>query len=203
MKPERVLPAGYASLARGHLANVVTCLEMTAPPPARARRQSDPRFELRRLDPTDIEGYRALFRRVGEPWRWFSRVVMPAETLRRILADPRVEAFALCEGGGSIGLLELDFRHEAECELAFFGLVPEAIGKGAGRFLMDRALALAWARPIRRLWVHTCTFDHPSALAFYRRSGFRPYAFQVEVHEDPRLTGHLPRSAAPHVPLLE
>ncbi|HEY1447300.1 MAG TPA: hypothetical protein VGF33_02075, partial [Caulobacteraceae bacterium] len=60
----------------------------------------------------------------------------------------------------------------------------------------------AWSRPIRRLWVHTCTFDHPSALGFYVRSGFAPYAFMVEVLPDPRLTGQLPPDAAPHVPLI-
>jgi GNAT superfamily N-acetyltransferase len=100
-------------------------------------------------------------------------------------------------------LLELDFRAENECELVFFGLVREAIGRGVGRFMMDRAIALAWRRPIRRFWVHTCHFDHPAALAFYQRSGFQPYAFMVEIMDDPRLTGVLPRSAAPHVPSIE
>ncbi len=68
---------------------------------------------------------------------------------------------------------------------------------------MAHAIALAWSRPIRRFWVHTCNFDHPSALAFYQRAGFRPYATMVEVTEDPRLLGLLPKSAAPHVPLFD
>ena len=68
---------------------------------------------------------------------------------------------------------------------------------------MNEALERAWARPIPRMWVHTCTFDHPNALGFYQRSGFRPYQVMVEVHPDPRLTGHLPREASPQVPLLE
>ena len=67
----------------------------------------------------------------------------------------------------------------------------------------DQALARAWAKPIRRFWVHTCTFDHPAALPFYVRSGFKPYALQIEVHPDPRLTGHLPRDVAPHIALIE
>jgi hypothetical protein len=68
---------------------------------------------------------------------------------------------------------------------------------------MNEALERAWAQPISRLWVHTCTFDHPNALGFYQRSGFRPYAVMVEVHKDPRLTGHLPREASPRVPLID
>ena len=67
---------------------------------------------------------------------------------------------------------------------------------------MNEALARAWARPISRFWVHTCSFDHPGALAFYQRSGFRPYQVMVEVHQDPRLTGHLPPEASPQVPLI-
>jgi hypothetical protein len=82
-------------------------------------------------------------------------------------------------------------------------LVKEAIGKGVGLFLVNFAIDRAWARPIRRLWAHTCNFDHPAALAFYYRSGFRPYAFMADVADDPRLTGHMPRTAAPHVPLLD
>jgi hypothetical protein len=68
--------------------------------------------------------------------------------------------------------------------------------------LMNEALVRAWARPISRFWVHTCSFDHPGALAFYQRSGFRPYQVMVEVHQDPRLTGHLPPEASPQVPLI-
>jgi ribosomal protein S18 acetylase RimI-like enzyme len=114
-----------------------------------------------------------------------------------------VEALALGRGGEDVGLLELDFRTPGECELAFLGLLPEAIGRGAGRLLVETAIERAFARPIRRLWVHTCTFDHPRALGFYRRAGFEPYRRAIEVADDPRLSGRLPRSAAPHVPLIE
>ena len=73
-------------------------------------------------------------------------------------------------------------------------------GRGLGRALMSRAVSLAWARPITRMWVHTCTYDHPSALGFYMKAGFKPYAVRVEVQVDPRLTGHLPIGAARRCP---
>jgi GNAT superfamily N-acetyltransferase len=197
------LQDGYSVLPPGKLANLVTCLEMTERPAPKPQPSTRSALSLQRIAQPDLHSYRALFRRIGQDWMWFSRLVMPDERLRRILTDPKVEVYTLRDGGAEIGLLELDFREEGQCELAFFGVVPEAIGRGAGRFLMDQAIALAWAHPIRRFWVHTCSFDHPSALAFYRRSGFRPYAYAVEVHDDPRLTGHLPRTAAPHIPLIE
>lgn len=134
---------------------------------------------------------------------WVSRLVMPDEELAAIVTDPRVEVYALTNGARRIGLLELDFRKEGECELAFFGLAPEAIGAGAGRLLMNAAIERAWSQPIRRFWVHTCHFDSPAALPFYQRSGFKPYAFMVEVCDDPRLTGKMRRDAAAHVPLIE
>ena len=189
---------GTADLPPGKIAAVVTFLELRqAPdlPPAGGEWTLDP------IGP-DLDRYRALFRRVGEPWLWFSRLVMPEAELRVILADERVEAFALRTGGEDIGLLELDFRTPGECELAFLGAVPEKIGSGAGRFLMGRAVARAFARPIRRLFVHTCTLDHPGALAFYLQAGFRPYTRAVEIADDPRLSGHLPPEAAPQIPLF-
>lgn len=197
------LPLGYSALAPGKVANVVTCLEMNERPPLRPVPELSQGIDLLPLARPDVDAYRALFRSVGCDWLWSSRLVMPDEELRAILENPQVELYTLRQEGKPVGLLELDFREQGECELAFFGLVKEAIGTGAGRYLMDQAVAKAWAKPIRRFWVHTCTFDHQSALGFYQRSGFRPYAFAVEVMDDPRLTGHLPRAAAPHIALLE
>jgi GNAT superfamily N-acetyltransferase len=195
------LPFGYSPVAAGELAQVVTFLEMTQPP-ARATASAGS-LELERFAADDLDAYRSLYRRVGEDWLWSSRLEMPDAGLGAILGSPQVEAYALQDNGQSIGLLELDFREGGACELSFFGLVKDAIGRGFGRRLMDEAIALAWAKPIRRLWVHTCTLDHPAALGFYCRSGFRPYARAVEISKDPRLVGLLPKTAAPNVPLLE
>lgn len=195
------LPDGHHDVPAGKLAMVVTSLEMTAPPPRRPDPAPAP-WSLERISAPQPEAYRALYRRVGQDWLWFSRLRMPDDRLLAILRDPDVAVYRLVAGTAEAGLLELDFREEGACELSFFGLVPEAIGGGAGRWLMNRALDLAWARPIRRFWVHTCTLDHPAALDFYIRSGFRPIGRQVEIADDPRALGVLPREAAPQIPLL-
>jgi GNAT superfamily N-acetyltransferase len=188
---------GYTDLPPDTIAAVVTYLEMLEPPPPRTNaRHGWAMVPLGR----DLTRYRALFRRVGEPWLWFSRLIMSDDVLGARLANPHVQAFALHNSGQDIGFLELDFREPQACELAFFGLVPEAIGSGWGRILMNEAIRRAWERPIRRFWVHTCSLDHPRALQFYMRSGFRPYKRAVEIADDPRLKGHLPLTAAPHVP---
>lgn len=147
--------------------------------------------------------YRALFARVGAPWLWFSRLVLAEPALLAIVRDPAVEVHAVLDRAGiEVGLLELDFRSPGQCELAYFGFVPELAGRGHGRWLMAHALALGWRAGVQRLWVHTCSLDHPSALGFYRAQGFAPYARAVETFADPRLAGLLPRDAAPQIPLL-
>lgn len=195
------LPMGYSPVPPGKIANAVTFLEMRARPEKATI--VDVPLVLVRLTAKDLQDYRRLFRLIGEDWMWVSRLEMDDDAVRAILSDSAVEVYALQDGERHVGLLELDFRVSGECELVFFGLARDAIGKGVGRFLMNEAIAKAWAQPIDRFWLHTCNFDHPAAFAFYQRSGFRPYALMVEVHDDPRLTGLLPKTAAPHVPLLD
>ncbi|HMK80772.1 MAG TPA: GNAT family N-acetyltransferase [Xanthobacteraceae bacterium] len=186
----------------GKIAAVVTSLEMLERPAPRPERSARG-LTLQHIANPDLAWFRGLFRRVGENWLWFSRLVMSDAELAAIVHDPRVEVYVLKAGADEAGLLELDFRAADECELSFFGLAPAFVGTGAGRWLMNRAIERAWARPIRRFWVHTCTVDHQAALAFYVRSGFRPFRQQIELADDPRLSGLLRRSAAPHVPLID
>jgi ribosomal protein S18 acetylase RimI-like enzyme len=190
---------GYTDLPPGKIAAIVTFLEMRRPPPAQARVRAD--LSLEPLAGA-LERYRVLYRRVGEAWLWFSRPLLADEDLAAVLNDPEVAALALTDGAQDLGLVELDFRTPGDCELAFLGVVPEAIGSGLGRFLIGAAIERAFERPIQRLWLHTCTLDHPGALAFYRRAGFVPYRRAIEVADDPRLTGGLPPDAAPDVPVI-
>ena len=197
-----MLPDGYSDVPHGKLAAVVTCLQMAAKPAARPER-SDVPWQLRRVTRPDPDWYRELFRRVGSQWLWYSRLVMAPDELWAVLSNDEVEIYAFTINGAAEGLLELDFRNSGNCELAFFGLTGVAQGQGAGRWLMNRAVELAWGRrPIGRFWVHTGTHDHPDALGFYLRSGFIPYARRVEVGDDPRLTGLMPRDAAAAIPLI-
>ena len=196
-----ILPDGYSDVPAGKIAAVVTHLEMTSPP---ARRDDPPgNWSLRKVDTPALDWYRDLFRRVGEDWLWFSRARMSDADLAAIINAPDIEIYALAVDGRDEGLLELDFRQPGQCELVYFGVTARLIGTGAARFLMNRALQRAWSNGVRRVWVHTCTFDHPSAVAFYQRSGFRPFRRQIEIADDPRLDGTAPRDAARHVPIIE
>ena len=196
-----VIGDGLFDLPAGKLASVVTSLEMRQRPAVPAP-EPLPGIALHRDSALDPVRYRALFRHIGEPWLWTSRLELSDAALSRIIADAAVEVWVLSHHGQDEGLLELDFRIEGECELAFFGLAQALTGRGLGRWLMGKAISQAWARRIERFWVHTCSLDHPAALPLYMRSGFVPFRRQIEVFDDPRRAGLLPATAAPNVPSL-
>ena len=192
---------GLTPVPDDHVATIVTALEMRKRPRPRPMPQS--MLSLAHWRAPDSDKYRALFRRVGAPWLWYSRLVLPEAGLRAILDDPAVEIRAVRDRAGiEVGMLELDFRSAGECVLSYFALVPELIGKGHGRWLMAQTLALAWRTGVERLWVHTCTLDHPAALPFYRKAGFTAFRRTIETFPDPRAHGILPADAAPQLPLL-
>ena len=189
----------YEPVADGELAAVVTYLEMHGPPESEMPLSP---LSLRRVEAPEPEHYRALFRRIGAPWLWFSRLILDDAHLAAIIQHPRVELYAVVDESGEVGMLELDFREPNECELAFIGLVPELAGRGHGRWLLAEAVRLAWRDGVSRVHVHTCSLDHPAALAAYTRAGFTPYKRALERFPDPRLAGILPRACAPQIPLL-
>jgi hypothetical protein len=201
MKSGLMLTDGEHALPAGKLAVVVTYLEMLK----RAETPDVPLPEgvtFRRITP-DLGSYRDIFTRVGVwDWLWYGRIKMPDAELQAILDHPDVRFFTLTKNGRDEALMELDFRTPGECELAYFGLTAKLIGSGAGRHLMTQAITRAWDVGIGRFHVHTCTHDSQQALAFYIRSGFTPYKRAVDIDDDPRLTGVLPRDSAGWIPVL-
>ncbi|MFG6282450.1 N-acetyltransferase [Sphingomonas sp. S6] len=183
----------------GDLATIVTTLEMTRRPPLRPLPASP--LRLVRWATPEPEKYRMLFRRVGGPWLWYSRLAMDDAALTAIVHDSNVEVYAVTDRAGiEVGLLELDLRHAGACELSYVGLVPELAGHGHGRWLMAEAMARCWRPGIARVWVHTCTLDHPSALNFYRKQGFVAVKRTIETFRDPRRLGLLPVEMGAHIP---
>ena len=183
----------------GQLAAVVTYLEMRSRPDIATPPSS---LALHRIHPSPND-YRELFRAVGARWLWFSRLVISDSALRAIIDHPGVELFEVRDGDAVVGMLELNRRVAAKCELAFVGLVPAYAGQGHGRWLLAEAAARAWSDDTQRVHVHTCSLDHPAALGAYRRAGFVAVARKVETFIDPRLADILPRDCAPQVPLIE
>jgi GNAT superfamily N-acetyltransferase len=190
----------YEALAGGELAAVVTYLEMRVPPDHQI--PASP-LSLKRVEVPQPEHYRELFRLIGAPWLWFSRLILDDAHLASIIQHPKVELdIVLDETGREVGMLELDFREPHDCELSFVGLIPELSGQGHGPWLLAEALRRAWRENVDRVHVHTCSLDHPAALTAYRRAGFTAYKRAIERFPDPRLLGILPKDCALQIPLL-
>ena len=191
------MTARLIEVPRGHVAAVVTYLEMRERPAPAAVAESALRLERWRA--VDPERYRALFRKVGARWLWFSRL---AKDDRMLMANV-AQVHAVVDGtGAAVGLVELDFRVRGECLIRFLGLAPELAGMGHGRWLFARTLELAWRDGVGLVKVHTCSLDHPAALPAYLRAGFRAVGRAFESFPDPRPAGLLPSDCAAQIPLI-
>lgn len=115
-----------------------------------------------------------LYDAVGRDYAWEDRHAQEPDALRAWLTQGGVALYALLEKGWPQGFFVLE-ADGPETDLAYFGMVPEAVGKGLGGWLLKTAILTAWSREgIERLTVNTCTLDHPRALALYQRHGFTP-----------------------------
>jgi GNAT superfamily N-acetyltransferase len=167
------------------LKTIVTHLEMHSPPAYPVEPTPEDALVLHAKPPT-ISYYRYLYDTVGAEWLWWERRKMSDEALRAIVQDPLVEVHVLHVAGVPAGYAELDRRKRNDVELAYFGLMPEFIGRRLGGWLLRRAVMLAWGPGPNRVWVHTCDLDHPSALPLYQRAGFQPFKEEIEIVNDPR-----------------
>lgn len=161
-----------------HVATKTTYLEMLAAPEGAA---DPPREDLsvsRKVRPT-VEEYLYLYNSVGRDYQWIDRNLMAPDELEVILRNELIEVHELSVGDRSAGFAELDRRRDQQVELAYFGLFPEFIGQGIGKYFLQWVVERAWSYQPRRVWVHTCDLDHPAALPNYQRAGFQIYDEQI------------------------
>lgn len=136
----------------GRIDVTVTYLQMTAPPqhPPRSA-PAGMKLALMRAEKPTVSFYRYLYNTVGEPWLWGDRRRLNDEALARIITDERVEIYVLYVAGVPAGFAELDRRVAGEIELAYFGLIPDFLGRGLGPYLLDQVIAIAWSHQTKAL----------------------------------------------------
>ena len=154
---------------------VVTFLEMTAKSPTIAPMPKG-KVAILRAEHPPVHFYRYLYDTIGRDYYWVDRKKVDDAALAAILQEPKVEVYVMHVDGCPAGMAELDFRSADVGNLAYFGLMPEYIGRGLGFFFLRQAIEIAWSRPISKFLVNTCTLDHPRALPLYQRAGFAPYS---------------------------
>ncbi len=162
----------------------VTYLEMLSPPGKTMPPPRDGLAVVHARKPT-VAYYRFLYDSVGSRHHWRSRKVLTDAELAALIHDPLMENHVLTVEGVPAGFAELDRRTGDEIELVQFGLVPEFIGQGLGRYFLNWTVQQAWSYQPRRFWLHTCTLDHPAALPNYLKAGFVTYKEEVRQRDIP------------------
>ncbi len=165
---------GSSSSRMLHRPATRTFLEMRSPEAVVPFDFPDVDAVVRRLDRVPGSLYRYLYREVGRPWHWLDRWDWSDARVEQHLASGGVEIWMLSAGGTPAGYFELH-RTAHEVEIAYFGLLPEFIGQRLGPALLTLAARQAWMSGPDRVWLHTSSLDHPSALRNYQRVGFVPY----------------------------
>ncbi len=151
---------------------VQTNLEMASPSDLIGDGAPPPGVRLERVERCTPALSRFLYTEVGRQFGWRDRLAWTDAQFQAYL-DSRIVVWVLYHAGAPAGYFDLRSDADGSIEINNFGLMPHAIGRGFGAYLLTRAVQEAWASGARRVWLHTCTLDHPSALPNYLKRGFR------------------------------
>jgi ribosomal protein S18 acetylase RimI-like enzyme len=158
----------------------ITYLEMVAPEQLRPKRLTDSRFCMREATVKQWEFNKFLYVLVGRDWSWTDKLKWNDHLWQSYAEADDLRTFVAYYDGSVAGYYELSLDDDGGVEIAIFGLAPKFIGRGFGGVLLTNALEEAWAMKPSRVWLHTCSLDHPSALANYQARGLQIY--KVETH---------------------
>lgn len=136
--------------------------------PARGKAE----FSLERLIDPSPSAARALYAGVGAEYGWADRLAWSDQEWQGRISDPRVEFWFASEGGTPLGYFELCRTDPETMEITYFGLLPHAVGKGHGGQLLEAAVRRGFEAGAERVYLNTCSFDHPAALKNYQARGF-------------------------------
>ena len=153
-----------------------TYLQLGHPTELRSGFGDFPDIVMTPLPSDDVETYRCCYQTVGAAYHWRDRWDWTDDQVRAHLADPRISVTVARRLDALAGYYELRrVTEDDSVEVAYFGIVPAEFGRGFGKHLLSCAVRDAWALRPSRVWVHTCTLDHPNALPNYVARGFVPY----------------------------
>jgi ribosomal protein S18 acetylase RimI-like enzyme len=160
-------------------------LEMTDANQLRPSLAATGEVELRRAKVPCPELSRFFYTAVGGGWYWVDRLPWTYNQWLQYLSRPGHETWALYVSGNPAGYFELQEEVRKDVEVASFGLLPQFVGQGLGGHLLTEAARRAWQRGATRVWLHTSSLDHPSALANYQARGFRLFKEETSHKELP------------------
>ena len=129
------------------------------------------KYLIKKIKP-DFQLNKYFYKQVGKKHRWIDRLSWPDEKWINYISNKNLETYIICESAELVGFFELLHNPELqETEISYFGLLEEYIGKGIGGYALSEAIRKSFEKNIKRVWLHTCTLDHPNALKNYIARG--------------------------------
>jgi GNAT superfamily N-acetyltransferase len=162
-----------------------TYLEMRSRSELKAARSDDPSVRIEQMPVCSPSFYRNLYVEVGKNYHWIDRLPWTDEQIAAHLNLPEITLWLMSFDAAIAGYFELRKCEDGSVEIAYFGLLPEFLGRGLGKHLLTCATEQAWADGANRVWLHTCTLDDPAALPNYLKRGFRPFKTEEYTAELP------------------
>ncbi|HEY0074406.1 MAG TPA: GNAT family N-acetyltransferase [Abditibacteriaceae bacterium] len=149
-------------------------LEMVTPQDLRAAYSNNPELQVLQAQVPCPLFNRFLYEVVGKAWSWTDKLNWSEKQWLDYVCRSELQTWVAYLSGTPAGYFELEKQSES-VEIAYFGLLPQFIGRGIGSHLLTRAIEQAWQMQAQRVWVHTCTLDHPNALSNYQARGFHVF----------------------------
>ena len=133
------------------------------------------KFLVKKIKP-DFQLNKFFYKQVGKKYRWKDRLTWTDEKWIKYISNKNLETYVISESEDLVGFFELLYNPELkETEISYFGLLEEYIGKGIGGYALSEAIKKSFEKKIKRVWLHTCTLDHPNALKNYIARGMRVF----------------------------
>ena len=129
------------------------------------------KYLVKKIKP-DFQLNKFFYKQVGKKHRWIDRLSWSDEKWVNYISNQNLETYVISEKNDLAGFFELLYNPELkETEISYFGLLEEYIGKGIGGYALSIAIKKSFEKQIKRVWLHTCTLDHPNALKNYIARG--------------------------------
>ena len=162
--------------------SAVTIFHLEMRSPTQLSAKSDPKnLTLIKANKPQYEYNRFLYQFVGSAWEWTDKLAWTEKQWQQYSEDPKLHLYVAYFEGSPAGYFELQQQDGGNVEIMYFGLGVRFIGMGMGGYLLSQAIEQAWAlENTQRVWVHTCSLDHPSALKNYQARGFSLFKTEIE-----------------------
>ena len=131
---------------------------------------------LEKINPPDFQLNKFFYKEIGKKHSWTDRLVWNDKKWIDYLENSRVSTYILKHNKDFIGYFEQIFdKEKLDCEIAYFGILEEYIGKHLGGYLLSEAIKISFNIGSKRIWVHTCSLDHKNALQNYLSRGMKVF----------------------------